>query len=90
VVLNNASSSEKEITTVGCSYPGLSLRVDPGKVRQMTLISSTDSTLLLRGRRQECFIVCWQTAMADVATFSPTAFWSLFGGRKIEIRWVGP
>ena len=87
VVLKNLSQRDVEISTVGCSAPGITLRAAPGEVREMMLNSAIDTTLILRHPRKDCFVFCWDGPMEDVATFSPTGFWSLFGGRKVTITW---
>ena len=91
VVLDNASGSDKQISTVGCSSPGISVTAARGERREMTLNSSTDTTLILRWRAQRCFLFwCSRSGpLEDVVVFSPSAFWSLLGGRKFTIRWHG-
>ncbi|HJT58917.1 MAG TPA: hypothetical protein VJ761_20580 [Ktedonobacteraceae bacterium] len=92
VVLDNRLGWEKSVTTVNgknCNEAGTILHVDGNQFDQMTITNTNTTTLVFS--KTVCtfrFIFCLTTAWEDVAVFSESDFWALFGGRKITFTWV--
>lgn len=82
VELKNSVKWEKQISTAGCgSGFGNAVTVGGGHTGQITLVEGLDSTLVFRksvGPNQ----------FQAVAVFAESAFWSVFGGKKMTFEWV--
>lgn len=85
VVLENRVPSgwEKEITTVGCSTKGKTVRVQGGKDGQITIKKAEDTTLIFRKPTG----IFGSGGWVNVVVFAAPAFWSVFEGKKMTFRW---
>lgn len=80
VELENQVSADKQISTVGCSTVPLFATVKSGHVDHLDLFYPRDQVIVLRKLAGGT----WQ----DVATFSETLFWSVFGGKRVRLVWL--
>lgn len=82
VVMNNTTEGVVGLYAINgnsCGVvPVFGLVLDPGQSGQMR-ISTTDTTTLVFSRPYQ-----------DIAVFAEPNFWTLFGGRKVTIRWFPP
>ena len=94
VVMVNPLAWDKTIQTVnsanGCLGPDQSLTLSSGQSGGIRISTSDTTTLLLSTRYCKVFFFgCIDSSgHADLAIFGEPAFWDLFGGRKVTIRWV--
>ena len=75
-----------------CAVPGRQWEAHVGNAPTTLSISTADTTALVFSRSvcKSFFIFCWGGAvLEEVFTFSEGAFWTLFGGRAVDIRTVG-
>lgn len=75
-----------------CAVPGRQWEAHVGNAPTTLSISTADTTTLVFSRSvcKSFFIFCWGGAvLEEVFTFSEGAFWTLFGGRAVDIRTVG-
>jgi hypothetical protein len=75
-----------------CAAPGPLLLAEAGGAPATFTISTADTTTLVFSRSvcRAFFIFCWgQLGHEDVLQFSEGAFWTLFGGRAVDIQTVG-
>lgn len=75
-----------------CAVPGQQWDAHVGNPPTTFTISTADATTLVFSRTvcKNFFIFCWgRHVREDVFAFSEGAFWTLFGGRAIDITTVG-
>jgi hypothetical protein len=87
IVIRNTTGSTKSAVGIACgqAIPPTTLDVAPGGVGEMTISTTTASTLKLR--RWLCDFFCFSRSPQDVALFTEDKFWSALGGKKLTIDW---
>jgi hypothetical protein len=71
-----------------CAVPGRQWEAHVGNPPTTFTISTADTTTLVFSRSvcRGSFIICWGgTVLEDAFAFSEGAFWTLFGGRAVDI-----
>ncbi len=94
VVFSNSTSLDKRIVpfdTSSCAatLPSANFIASPGSSVTIPISSPSTTTLVLQAKVcRAWFLGCWSYGFDDIAVFSAPPFWTLFGGRRVTIRWI--
>jgi hypothetical protein len=81
--------------SASCGSPGQQVTVSEGQTRSFSISGTSTTTLVFSKSTCRAWVDafdCWGRSalgLDDIVAFSEGPFWTLFGGRKVEIETVG-